>query len=70
MKTMYRKTAMHMFADACSAPATQSVAMTMSTDRAARIYGTAVLAVSFLFRVLREIGALLVRPEVSRQAKP
>ena len=70
MKAMYRKNAMMMFADACTAPACQSASMTMASDRRALILDTALLAVSFLFDVLLGIGSLAVRIILPRQAKP
>ncbi len=70
MKAMYRKNAMNMFADAYTAPAYQSATMTMSADRRPLILDTALLAVSFLFDVLRGIGSLAVRIISSRKANP
>ena len=70
MKAMYRKNAMNMFADACSAPATQSAAMTMSKSYSARMLDTAVKAVSFLFDVLLDLVCLAVRIILPDQAKP
>ena len=70
MKAMYRKNAMMMFADACTAPATQSASMTMTESRCAVMLDTALLAVSFLFDVLLGIVSLAVRIILPRQAKP
>ena len=60
---------MNMSADACTAPAYQSAAMTMSAPRGT-ILGTAGLAVSFLFDVLLGVSALAVRILLPRRANP
>lgn len=67
MKAMYRRNAMKMFADASTAPACQSAAMTMSSDHRALILDTALLAVSFLFNVLPGLAVRIIMP---KQAKP
>ena len=70
MKAMYRRNAMKMFADASTAPACQSAAMTMSSDHRALILDTALLAVSFLFDVLLGLARLVVRIISPKQANP
>ena len=70
MKAMYRKHAMNLYADACSAPAAQSAAMTMTSDGHALNLDTALLAVSFLSDVLRGAAALSVRIMPLHRANP
>ena len=70
MKAMYRKNTMNLYADACSAPVSQSATMTMTADNCALNPDTALLAVSFLSDVLRGVAALAVRILPSHRANP
>ena len=70
MKANYRKNAMNMFADAHTAPAAQSVTMTMTQSSCAVLLDTAGRAVSFLFDVLLGVGALPVRIRRDKTANP